>query len=67
MKNILLPLLFLILPWSVFGMEYIKHYDIDIVNESDGNLLITEKITAQVEGIIIKRGLMRDFPTRYKD
>jgi uncharacterized membrane protein len=67
MKKILLPLLFLILPWSVFSMEYIKHYDIDIVIESDGNLLITEKITAQVEGNIIKRGLMRDFPTRYKD
>lgn len=67
MKKILLPLLFLILPWSVFGMEYIEYYDIDIVIESDGNLLITEKITAQVEGNIIKRGLMRDFPTRYKD
>ncbi len=67
MKRILFSLFFSLIACFAFSHEYIKNYDIDIRIESDGNLLITEKITAQVEGNIIRRGLMRDFPTRYED
>lgn len=47
--------------------EAIRAYDIDVAVNADGSLDVTEHITANVEGIQIRRGIYRDFPTRYRD
>lgn len=61
----------LILSFWVIGMlhgqERILSYNSRIVIEENGSLLVTEEITVQAEGINIKRGIYRTFPTRYKD
>ena len=51
---------------SSFAYENIKSYDSHIVINKDGSLDITETIVAHAEGINIKRGIYRDFPTYYK-
>jgi len=35
--------------------------------QEDGSLLVTEKISVEAEGQQIKRGIVREFPTRYTD
>ncbi|HEY6642833.1 DUF2207 domain-containing protein [Povalibacter sp.] len=47
--------------------EQILRYDIDIDIRTDGALDVTEHITVNVEGNQIRRGIFRDFPTRYRD
>jgi len=47
--------------------ERITRYDIDVTIAADGSLDVTENITATVEGQQIRRGIYRDFPTRYQD
>lgn len=47
--------------------EQILDYDIDIEVRADGALDVTERITVNVEGNRIRRGIYRDFPTRYRD
>lgn len=47
--------------------EAILRYEIDIEIEESGALLIAEHITVRAEGRQIRRGIFRDFPTRYKD
>ena len=49
----------------VVGEEYIKHFHSDIQVAVDGDILVTETITVEVEHNIIKRGIYRDFPTTY--
>lgn len=41
------------------------HSDIDI--NIDASMTVTETIVVQAEGINIRRGIFRDFPTRYND
>jgi len=57
--------LLLFSPWAV-GEEYIKHFHSEIQVAADGDILVTETITAEVEHNIIRRGIYRDFPTTYK-
>jgi uncharacterized membrane protein YgcG len=45
--------------------ERITHYQTDITIERNGDLMISETITANVEGKEIKRGIYRDIPTQY--
>jgi len=50
-----------------FAQERILDFASDVSIESDGTLLVVETIVVQVEGQQIKRGIFRDFPTRYED
>ena len=47
--------------------ETILSFNSDIIINHDASMLVRETITAVVEGIEIKRGIYRDFPTKYKD
>ena len=47
--------------------ERILGYDVDIAIQTDGSLDITETIAVRAEGRSIRRGITRDFPTRYRD
>ncbi|WP_419902981.1 DUF2207 domain-containing protein [Kiloniella sp.] len=46
--------------------ERITRYVSDIVVKKNASLIITETITVQAQGQKIKRGIYRDFPTKYK-
>jgi hypothetical protein len=52
---------------SAFAQERILRYDIDISIARDGALDVTEEIAVRAEGEQIRRGIFRDFPTRYRD
>jgi uncharacterized protein (TIGR04222 family) len=47
--------------------ERILEYRSDIEVWEDGQLLVTEVIRVRAEGQQIRRGIYRDFPTRYRD
>lgn len=47
--------------------ESILDYDIDVRIQPDASLDVTEHITVRAEGSQIRRGIYRDFPTRYRD
>jgi uncharacterized membrane protein YgcG len=47
--------------------ERIHRYDVLIEVAASGSLDITETIALRAEGSQIRRGIYRDFPTRYKD
>jgi uncharacterized membrane protein YgcG len=55
------------LPVSASGDERILDYRSQITINENGYLTVTETIRVQAEGDKIKRGIYRDFPTRYKD
>ncbi|MFD2204837.1 DUF2207 domain-containing protein [Kiloniella antarctica] len=50
---------------AIANDERITRYKSDIVVNKDGSLLVTETITVQAQGQKIKRGIYRDFPTKY--
>lgn len=50
-----------------FSQERIISYHSHIVVEDGGDLLVREDITVQAEGVDIRRGIYREFPTRYRD
>jgi Predicted membrane protein (DUF2207) len=52
---------------TAHAQERILSYDIDIAVQQSGTLDVTERIKVQAEGTQIRRGIYRDFPTRYKD
>jgi uncharacterized membrane protein YgcG len=64
-------LLLLPLAWSVSAplaaQERILSYDSKVVVAADGSLDVTERIVVRAEGGQVRRGIYRDFPTRYKD
>lgn len=47
--------------------ERILSYHSDITIEQDGSMLVAEHIRVRAEGDKIKRGIYRDFPTKYRD
>ena len=47
--------------------ERILSYDSDLTVRNDGSLDVVETIRVRAEGSNIRRGIYRDFPTRYKD
>lgn len=49
------------------GQERILAYHADIEVMADGGMEVTEHITVRAEGQRIRRGIYRDFPTRYRD
>lgn len=52
---------------NIFTTEQINLFNSKISVNSDGTLDIQEDITVTAENITIKRGIEREFPTRYKD
>jgi uncharacterized protein (TIGR04222 family) len=62
----LLVLLFLLAP-PLLADERILHYRSDIEVHADGWLTVTETLRVRAEGREIRRGIYRDFPTRYRD
>ncbi|HEU4879819.1 MAG TPA: DUF2207 domain-containing protein [Gemmatimonadaceae bacterium] len=49
------------------AQERIDSYDIRVDVQKDGALDVTERIAVHAEGQQIRRGIYRDFPTRYAD
>jgi uncharacterized membrane protein YgcG len=47
--------------------ERIRSYDIAVEVRADGSIDVTERIAVRAEGNQIRRGIFRDFPTRYRD
>jgi hypothetical protein len=47
--------------------ERILSFDSDLKIGVDGSMLVTETIRVRAEGERIRRGIYRDFPTRYRD
>ncbi len=62
---VLLACLLAMLPAA--AQERITAYDSEIDIRADGSLDVTENITVYGQGTEIRRGIYRDFPTRYKD
>ncbi len=60
-----LALVAVALPTS--ARERILDFHSDIEVQADGTLEVTETIEVRAEGKNIRRGIYRDFPTRYKD
>ena len=54
-------------PMDVAAQERILAYDADIQVNADGSLDVSEHITVRAEGDQVRRGIYRDFPTRYRD
>lgn len=67
MRRALLTLLLLFGWAATHAEERILDYKVDIAIQADGSLDVTERITVNVEGNQIRRGIYRDFPTRYRD
>ena len=49
------------------AQERITSYDILVEVKKDASLEVTERIGVRAEGSQIRRGIYRDFPTRYRD
>jgi uncharacterized membrane protein YgcG len=49
------------------GEERVTDFGADIAIAADGAMTVTETIVVQVEGREIRRGILRDFPTAYRD
>jgi len=52
--------------WCIAN-ERIVRWDSDITIEHDGSLHVVEALTVNCEGREIRRGIVREFPTDYKD
>jgi uncharacterized membrane protein YgcG len=62
-----LLLLACLLPLALAADERILEYRSDILVQPSGQLYVTETIRVRAEGRDIRRGIYRDFPTRYRD
>ncbi|HET9638600.1 MAG TPA: DUF2207 domain-containing protein [Allosphingosinicella sp.] len=70
MRRLLLPLLAalaLLWPAAAAADERILHFLSDVAVQADGTLDVTETIRVRSEGVQIIRGILRDFPTRYRN
>ncbi|MCL1634256.1 DUF2207 domain-containing protein [Luteimonas sp. SX5] len=59
--------LLLLVSAPLFAQERILSYDSEVDIRADGSLDVTERIVVRAEGSQIRRGIYRDYPTRYKD
>jgi hypothetical protein len=59
--------LLLAAPGVARAEEHILSYVSDVQVRQDGNLDVVETIRVNAEGVRIRRGITRDFPTRYRD
>lgn len=65
MRRLACLLLLAALPCA--AQERITDFHSDIRIERTGELAVIERFTVQVEGAQVKRGILRDFPTGYRD
>lgn len=65
--RIVLALVAVLVCSGAFADERILGYDIEVRVDKGGALDVTERITVRAEGNNIRRGIYRDFPTRYRD
>ncbi len=63
----ILGALFALACLAAAGEEKISDFAADIAIARDGALAVTETIVVRAEGASIKRGILRDFPTAYRD
>ena len=56
-----------VLALPAFAQERILSYDSTVAVNADGSLDVSETIKVHAEGNDIRRGIYRDFPTRYRD
>lgn len=63
----ILVLFLLLLTITVQAQERILSFHSDIRIETDASMIVTEIIRVQAEGRNIRRGIYREFPTRYRD
>ena len=57
----------LLLPTFGHGDERILSYHSDITIAEDASMTVAETIRVRAEGVNIRRGIYRDFPTQYSD
>ena len=57
----------LLLAWPVAADERIERFHVEVDVLADGSLEVTETIAVRAEGNEIRRGIVREFPTRYRD
>jgi uncharacterized membrane protein YgcG len=55
------------LPLQVRAQERILSYDSTVAVNADASMDVEERIRVRAEGEAIRRGIYRDFPTRYRD
>lgn len=67
MSRLFTALLLLLLAAPLLAQERILAYDSTVEVRADGSLDVTEHITVRAEGNQIRRGIYREFPTRYRD
>src|SRR5687768_5537911 len=65
--RILIALFAVLICSSALADEQILDYDIEVRIDREGALDVTERIAVRAEGSQIRRGIYRDFPTRYRD
>ncbi|ODU49587.1 MAG: hypothetical protein ABS98_09900 [Lysobacteraceae bacterium SCN 69-48] len=56
-----------VLPLQLRAQERILSYDSTVAVNADGSMDVEERIRVRAEGEAIRRGIYRDFPTRYRD
>jgi len=66
-QSIFFLLLFLLSPPVIVAQERITNFESNIVIHKDASMTVTENITVYAEGKSIRHGLVREFPTQYKD
>jgi uncharacterized membrane protein YgcG len=67
MRRIALALAIFLSAASLGAQERILSYDTQVEIRADGSLDVAERIKVHAEGQQIRRGIHRDFPTRYRD
>ena len=67
MKRLVVVLAAVCLAQTARAQEIIRAYNSQIEIRTDGSIDVTESITVHAEGNQIRRGIYRDFPTRYED
>ncbi len=67
MSRGILGFLLSLLSLTVLADERILSFHSEITVQQDGRMSVVETIEVRAEGDKIKRGIYRDFPTRYKD
>jgi hypothetical protein len=66
-KRFVLAVAALLIAVPLQAQERIRSYDVEVDVRADGSIDVTERITVHAEGQQIRRGIYRDFPTRYAD
>lgn len=66
MKRIVTIAVFVLAP-ALAAQERITSYDSEVQVRQDGAIDVVERIAVHAEGSQIRRGIYRDFPTRYRD